>query len=114
MDTDRREVANEAGSGAMARVLTAEKQAAGRIEAARAEAAEILAAAQLAGRQEAERADRRLQALHRCARATLKHRQVEVDAEFQRMADVAGVELSDAEIEVLVARMARRLTGQAE
>ena len=102
------------GAGALARVVEAEKQAAARIEAARAEAAALLAAARQAARQEAERADQRLQALHGCARKALKARQAEIDTLFDQAAGTTGVELSETEVDALVARMARRLTGTAQ
>ncbi|MDQ2092187.1 hypothetical protein [Marimonas arenosa] len=114
MSADQRDPNGDIGSSPMARVLEAEKHAASRIAAARAEAADIVAAAKLAARREAERADRRILALHDCVRKALKAKQSEVDAEFRRMADTTSAELSDDEVDALVARMARRLTGQVE
>ncbi|MEZ5716294.1 MAG: hypothetical protein R3D85_14745 [Paracoccaceae bacterium] len=109
---DKRETRpGDGGADAMARVVEAERLAAERIAAARREAEEILAAAREAGRLADERADRRVQKLHACARKALKERQGELDELLHDAEDSAAVALTEAEIDTLVTRMARRLTG---
>ncbi len=111
MSAKESEGKGQAQAAALGRVLDAEREAAQRIEAARSEAEEVVAAAKQAARAEAERADRRVQALHHCARKALKAKRAAIDAEFRSQAAAAGGELTDEEIETLVARLARRLTG---
>lgn len=101
----------EGGADAMARVVEAERLAAERIAAARNQAKDILAEAREAGRLTDERADRRIQRLHACSRKALKERQRELDGLLHAAEGTAAVELNEAEIDTLVTRMARRLTG---
>lgn len=113
MSTRQEERTGQEQADALGRVLDAEKLAAKQIEEARAEAERIVAAGKLAARAEAERADRRIQALHKCARKALKAKRAEIDAEFQSQAAAHSAALSDTEIAALVTRLARRLTGQS-
>ncbi|WP_137700705.1 hypothetical protein [Marimonas lutisalis] len=108
---DRRET-GEAQVNALRKVLTAEKEAAARIERARAEAERIVGGAKAAARGEAERTDRRIQALHACMKKGLKLARTEIEAEYQSTIVAGSEELDDSEIDRLVERLARRLTGQ--
>lgn len=101
-------------AGALTRVVEAEKLAAQRIAEAREGATRIVADAKQAARAEAERTDRRIQALHGCARKALKARAAAEEAAFRDEAAHAAQQASEAEVDALVARLARRMTGQSE
>lgn len=102
-----------AGFGALNQVLAAEKAAASRIEGARKSAAGILHDAQDEARRIADRADRRVQLLHRRYRKGLRRARSDMAAEFE--AERAAHESQDMEQEITEAttRLARLLIGLA-
>lgn len=102
-----------AQADALQTVLEAEKHAAARIAEARREAERIVGAAKAAARGEAERADRRVQALHACMKKGLKAARAEIEEAYRTSVATGREDLDDAEIDRLVARLARRLTGQS-
>ena len=95
----------------MALVLTAETHAAARIQTARTEAARIITTGRQKARQVAERADQRVQALHACFRTKQAQREASQLQSFKDTHPHAVHDMPQADIDLLVGRLARRLIG---
>jgi vacuolar-type H+-ATPase subunit H len=101
----------DAGFEVLNQVLTAEKKAAERVEDARREAAAIVRDAQDEARRIAGRADRRIQALHKCHRDGLHRAGARMAKAFEDERSAEQSRESGGDVAAVSAQLAKKLIG---
>lgn len=114
MSDTKPETSNGDDVAVMSRVLDAEAAAADRIDAARLQATAMARSAQADARQILERADRRIQKLHRSSADRVARKKVEASIAFDEGQASGPQQIPDDIVREAVRRLSLKLIGQGD